>query len=174
MLDKAKNRGVVRPYLRNANVRWGAFDLSDVLEMRVEDDELPEVTVAIGDLVICEGGEPGRCAVWARPEEMVVQKALHRARPLPGIDPFFFALHLRADCESKRIESFFTGATIKHLTGRVLEGHVVALPPLAEQRRIVARVDALMAICDRLEAHLRAAQQGQAAFAAAAVHHLDA
>ena len=97
MLDKAKNRGSLHPYLRNANVRWGAFDLSDVLQMRLEDHEVPDVTVRRGDLVICEGGEPGRAAVWESDEPFVIQKALHRARPYL-VNSHYYQIHLRADC----------------------------------------------------------------------------
>ena len=56
MLDVAKNKGSLRPYLRNVNVRWGTFELSDVLDMRFEDDELERYSIRHGDLVICEGG----------------------------------------------------------------------------------------------------------------------
>ena len=64
MLDKAKNKGTPRRYLRNINVRWFDFDLSNLLEMRFEDSELPEFMLRFGDVLICEGGEPGRAAVW--------------------------------------------------------------------------------------------------------------
>ncbi|MBI1948137.1 MAG: restriction endonuclease subunit S [Deltaproteobacteria bacterium] len=164
MLDKAKNSGVARPYLRNANVRWWSFDLSDVLEMRIEDDELDDVSVSRGDLVICEGGEPGRCAVWEGDAPFVVQKALHRARPGAGIDPHFYAIHLRSDASDGRLERLFTGATIKHLTGQALDKHFVAVPPLAEQKRIVARVDELMTLIDQLDAARTRREQARVAF----------
>ena len=64
MLDGAKNVGDPVAYLRNVNVRWGEFDLSDLLEMRVTPDERAALSVRDGDLFMCEGGEPGRCAVW--------------------------------------------------------------------------------------------------------------
>jgi type I restriction enzyme, S subunit len=64
MLDKAKNKGTPRPYLRNINVRWFDFDLSDLLEMPFEETEIAEFTLRAGDVLICEGGEPGRAAVW--------------------------------------------------------------------------------------------------------------
>jgi type I restriction enzyme S subunit len=64
MLDKVKNRGTATPYLRNINVRWFGFDLSDIQTIRVTEDEARELVVERGDVLICEGGEPGRCAVW--------------------------------------------------------------------------------------------------------------
>jgi type I restriction enzyme S subunit len=64
MLDKAKNKGEPRPYLRNLNVRWFEFDLSDLLEMRFLPEEAAKYTAVKGDLLICEGGYPGRAAIW--------------------------------------------------------------------------------------------------------------
>lgn len=151
MLDKAKNSGDLHPYLRNANVRWGSFDLDNILEMRLEAHQLRDASVRHGDLVICEGGEPGRSAVWKDDEPIVIQKALHRARPIL-VSPDFYQIHLKADSNSGRLASLFTGATIKHLTGKSLNAYIVALPPLSEQKRIVARVDELMALLDQLEA----------------------
>ena len=66
MLDKAKNRGELRPYLRNLNVRWFDFDLSDVAEMRFEEHEHERYSAKAGDVLICEGGYPGRAAIWSK------------------------------------------------------------------------------------------------------------
>jgi type I restriction enzyme S subunit len=159
MLDKGKNKGTPRRYLRNVNVRWFDFDLSDVLEMRFEDSELEEFSLGCGDVLICEGGEPGRAAVWdEREADIYFQKAIHRVRLAEGVSPHYFADALRQSADSGRLSSHFTGVTIKHLTGQGLSGVLVPLPPLAEQSRIVAKVDELMAVCDRLEAQLTTAQ----------------
>ena len=80
MLDKSKNKGVAKPYLRNQNVRWFDFDLSDVSEMRFEAAEEARYTVVKGDVLICEGGYPGRAAIWNHDEPIYFQKALHRVR----------------------------------------------------------------------------------------------
>jgi type I restriction enzyme S subunit len=71
MLDKAKNKGTPRRYLRNINVRWFDFDLSDLVEMPFEDSELPEFALRSGDVLICEGGEPGRAAIWDERESCI-------------------------------------------------------------------------------------------------------
>ena len=63
MLDQKKNKGSYKPYLANVNVRWGFFDLDNLQEMRFEDDEDERYGIKYGDLIICEGGEPGRCAI---------------------------------------------------------------------------------------------------------------
>ncbi|MCA9313860.1 MAG: restriction endonuclease subunit S [Planctomycetes bacterium] len=175
MLDKANNTGHLRPYLRNANVQWYRFDTEHIKELRIEDAQLDDCTVRIGDLVVCEGGEPGRSAVCDQSiEGMVIQKALHRVRPIADISSWYLAHVLRAASSDGRLAEHFTGATIKHLTGRSLASVLVPLPPAAEQYRIVARVSELMDVLDRLEARLVSERSAQTAFAAAAVHHLDA
>jgi type I restriction enzyme S subunit len=78
MLDQKKNRGELLPYLANINVRWGEFDLTDLREMRFEQHELERYGLRYGDIVMCEGGEPGRCAIWKEQRSaMMIQKALH-------------------------------------------------------------------------------------------------
>ena len=160
MLDKAKNKGTLRKYLRNINVRWFDFDLSDLLEMRFEDSELPEFALRKGDVLICEGGEPGRAAVWDdRKTDIYFQKAIHRVRFLDFVDSDFFVKMLRASADDGRLAEYFTGTGIKHFTGKGLAAYSFPLPPLAEQHRIVVKVDELMALCDRLEASLAAGDE---------------
>ncbi len=79
MLDQKKNKGEPRPYLANINVRWGEFDLVDLRQMRFEEGEMERYGLRLGDIVMCEGGEPGRCAIWKdQKPDMVIQKALQR------------------------------------------------------------------------------------------------
>lgn len=152
MLDAQKNKGKLMPYLRNVNVRWHSFDLSDVLQMRFEEDELDRYGVMPGDLIVCEGGEPGRCAVWTETMgEMRIQKALHRVRPFQGISSLYLAYVIQYYSNNSFLSVFFTGSTIKHLTGKALEKLPFPLPPLAEQERIVAKVEALMNEVDMIE-----------------------
>ncbi|MHB1701185.1 MAG: restriction endonuclease subunit S [Acidobacteriaceae bacterium] len=138
MLDAQKNRGVLHPYLGNSNVRWGTFDLQDLAVMRFEEHEEERYGIQDGDLVVCEGGEPGRCAIW-RGEvlAMKIQKALHRLRVKDGLDNYFLYYWFLHAGKTGALEPFFTGTTIKHLTGRALAELRVPLLPIGAQRRLV-------------------------------------
>lgn len=158
MLDQNKNIGTLRPYLRNVNVRWFSFQLDDVYSLRVEDAERLALSVRAGDVLICEGGEPGRCAVWDGEEGVYVyQKALHRVRVGDELNPHWLTFCLKVSADSEALEDHFTGTTIKHLTGAALARFPVPLPPLSEQLEIVSRVEALFAIADRIEARYQSA-----------------
>ncbi|WP_286237607.1 restriction endonuclease subunit S [Neptuniibacter halophilus] len=168
MLDKAKNKGELLPYLRNTNVQWKYCDLEDVKQMRFEESEKEEFLIKVGDLLICEGGEPGRCAIWNEPDnEIYFQKALHRARPFQGVLAEYLQICLRKDAISKQLDKYFTGATIKHFPGDKLARYVVPMPPQKEQIRLVAKVNQLLTICDQLKARLLETQQNQLSLAEA-------
>ncbi|MBL0710160.1 MAG: restriction endonuclease subunit S [Colwellia sp.] len=170
MLDKAKNTGNPLPYLRNTNVQWHRFELDDIKQMRIENNEKDEFRLEKGDLLICEGGEPGRCAIWQNnTSEMYFQKALHRARTLGTVLPEYLLQVLTIDAKNGTLDSYFTGATIKHFVGAKLNSYTIPLPPLAEQHRIVAKVDELMTLCDQLKAQLNNAQTTQLHLADAVV-----
>ena len=169
MLDAAKNRGEFRPYLRNVNVRWRRFDLADVLKMRVEDHELKRISVQRGDLVICEGGEPGRAAIWDLDAEYIIQKALHRFRCNEHVLPEYMLLCLEHDFFSGRLSRYYTGATIKHLTGKALAEYPIPLPPVEEQKRILMVVSRLTESIAKLRKRLKVSNQCATALAIAAV-----
>ena len=137
MLDQKKNRGELRPYLANVNVRWGTFDLNDLREMRFEASEDDRYGLKYGDIVMCEGGELGRCAIWKdeRPG-MMVQKALHRIRPHEGLDHRFLYYTFLSKGRTGELGGLFTGATIKHLPREKLAKAPIPIPPLRTQERI--------------------------------------
>jgi len=109
--------------------------------MRITADEVERYGVRPGDLLVCEGGEPGRCAVWRGDREMYLQKALHRVRPRGGSSPDYLRWWLQDASNAGRLDHLLTGSTIKHLPGRQLARIEVALPPVAEQHRIAERLD---------------------------------
>ncbi|MCK0744271.1 restriction endonuclease subunit S [Chromohalobacter nigrandesensis] len=155
MLDKAKNQGEHKKYLRNTNVKWWKFDLSDIKTLLLEEHELSEYSVKNGDLLICEGGEPGRCAVWENAEqEIYIQKAIHRHRTFGGVSPHFLKICLTVSATNGQLSKLFTGATIKHLPGDKLARYICPFPPPYEQHRIVEKVDKLMTLCDQLKSRL--------------------
>lgn len=155
MLDKAKNQGLPAKYLRNINVRWFRFDLEDMHTIFASPAELEQLSVEDGDLFVCEGGEPGRCAVWRGGDNVFVyQKALHRFRSHGGMVPELLMYRLRHDAETGALADAFTGTTIKHLTRESLARFKVPVPPLPEQERIADKLDALLALVDACRGRL--------------------
>jgi type I restriction enzyme S subunit len=153
MLDKAKNKGEPKPYLRNLNVRWFDFDLSDVQEMRFVAEDAAKYTAVKGDVLICEGGYPGRAAIWQEDEPIYFQKALHRVRfHEPERSQWFLYYLLSKDLDGS-LKNHFNGAGIQHFTGEALAQFEVPLPPLAEQQRIVGLLDAAFAGLATAQAH---------------------
>jgi type I restriction enzyme S subunit len=152
MLDKKKNQGDFKPYLANINVRWGEFDLQFVKEMKFLDSENERYNLLKGDLVICEGGEPGRCAVWNSVGEMKIQKALHRVRFFKDYTDSNFVYHfLKFSAFSGTLSKYFTGTTIKHLTGQGLAKVPIPGLSLLEQRKIVREIESRLSVCDNVE-----------------------
>jgi type I restriction enzyme, S subunit len=152
MLDKAKNKGESQPYLRNINVRWFTFDLSDLLQMPFLPGETEKYTAVKGDVLICEGGYPGRAAIWSEDYPVHFQKALHRVRFYQPEHNKWFLYYLYAQDKSGELKQHFSGTGIQHFTGEVLARFTMPVPPLPELRRFVAKIDALSAETQRLEA----------------------
>jgi type I restriction enzyme S subunit len=151
MLDKQKNQGTNQFYLRNINVRWEGFELTDLLQMPFEANENERYSINYGDLVVCEGGEPGRCAVWDKQESIKFQKALHRVRCHRGIINHYIQYVLKYLSTNGLLDDYFTGSTIKHLTGKALNSVLIPLPPTSEQIRIVSVLKKWITLLEDLE-----------------------
>jgi type I restriction enzyme, S subunit len=151
MLDKSKKEGQELPYLRNTNVRWHSFEMTDVLKMCFKENEIERFTVKCGDLIVCEGGEPGRCAIWDKEYAIMYQKALHRIRCCNGVMNRYLAYIFECYAFSHKLRRYFTGSTIKHLTGESLASIIFPLPPLAEQHRIVKEIERWFSLIDKIE-----------------------
>lgn len=151
MLDKKKNKGISQKYLRNANIKWGSFDLSDLSEMPFEEREYERYSIEKNDIVMCEGGEPGRCAIWTYEEPIYFQKALHRIRCKESCLPTFLYYHFYCIIRNGVVREKFTGTTILHLTGQVLKELLISIPSIEEQRTIIARLNTLRSLVSKLE-----------------------
>jgi type I restriction enzyme S subunit len=146
MLDAKQQTGRhLRPYLRNTNVQWDRLDLSEVFEMDFDEPDRQEFELRPGDVLICEGGEVGRTAIWnGELAECYFQKAIHRVRPHPAKMCPEYLLHLMREMARHDQFRFATSqATIAHLTGVKLKALSMPLPPIELQRRFVEKVAAV-------------------------------
>jgi type I restriction enzyme, S subunit len=141
MLDASKQSLLPKfNYLANTNVQWGCFDLSNLRTMSFSNEDRIEFSLRAGDLLICEGGEIGRCAIWREESnDCYFQKALHRLRcntklVLPEIMELYFKLM----AENGGLSKLTTVATIPHLTGVKLRTLLVPVPPMNDQMKFVA------------------------------------
>lgn len=127
--------------------------------MRLSPKEILELTVKKGDVFTCEGGEPGRCAVWEGQENFYVyQKALHRVRVNQNLNPYWLTYCLKTKADSGKLAEQFTGTTIKHFTGAELSKLAILLPSLLEQLEIVSRVETLFDLAHDLETRINTAR----------------
>lgn len=165
MLDAKRNSGILTPYLRNQNVQWRKIDAVDLLQVPLSSEESLEFAIVEGDLLVCEGGEPGRCAVvTATPDgPLAFQKALHRVRVHDGVDPHFLQLTLEALAVTGGLAEHFTGTTIKHLPQERLRALTIWVPDKVAQDSIVEEASSLRLALDRLLcATQRARRQAEA------------
>lgn len=132
------------PYLRNQNVQWGRIDLQDLALMDFSTRECDKFELRFGDLLVCEGGEPGRCAVWEQSEMVCYyQKALHRVRPREGMaDSEFLSLWIRYQAHIGSFEDKNAKTTISHLPLVRLQQLQVPAIPIVTQRRTAAQLKA--------------------------------
>ncbi|BCT68876.1 restriction endonuclease subunit S [Nitrosospira sp. NRS527] len=144
MLDKTKHTsGEKLAYLRNVNVRWGSIEIDDVYEMFFNIDELERYGLIAGDVLVCEGGEPGRAAICRKEHERFkYQKALHRVRMFNLYEPELLVAFLEFVAQTGRLAKTFTGSTINHFTKESFVALCIPLPAMAEQRMIVEHIAA--------------------------------
>ena len=146
MLDQKQQTGTqARPYLRNQNVRWFEFELDDLATMDFDEKARSKYRLDPGDVLICEGGEPGRAAIWrGELTECYFQKALHRGRPVAGRATAEYIVHLlRWLADNGALVDHISTATIAHLTGKRLKAMRVAAPDYALQQEFTKAVAAI-------------------------------
>ena len=147
MLDSKRITGNhLLPYLRNVDVQWDQINTMDLPTMDIAPEEYERYTVQHGDLLVCEGGEIGRCALWSGGlPRCGFQKALHRLRPRNARQdmPRYMCYALRA---AAKADAFNDGhlSTIGHLTGEKLRVHRFPFPPVVEQELLVRFLDSVV------------------------------
>jgi type I restriction enzyme S subunit len=149
MLDKEKQTtGHLLPYLNNISLRWNEVDTSNLPRMYFRDNELDRFGLRAGDVVVCEGGEPGRSALWdGRLPDLKFQKAIHRVRFNVPFEQRLLVLYLEKIAGTTKFEMLFTGGGIKHLTRETFSLLQIPMISLPEQRKIA---DFLTAVDGRI------------------------
>lgn len=150
-LDKGRNTGLPRDYITTSNLYWGRFELASVRQMLIREEELEKCSAKKNDLLICEGGEAGRAAVWSYESEVCFQNHVHRARFYGDVDPYLAYRFFEKLNATGEINQHRKGVGISNMSSAALASIIFPLPPLPEQLRIVAKIDQLMARCDELE-----------------------
>jgi type I restriction enzyme S subunit len=163
MLDAAKNFGVPKPYLGNRSVQWDRIDVSELPTVPMSRSDIEQFRLKKGDLLVCEGGEVGRSAIWNAPiGECYYQKALHRLRPLRGFDQRLMVALLHQWSDRGLLANYVTQTSIAHLPREKLMEVPMPVPSPSEQRAItdaLSDVDALLGALDRLIAKKRDLKQ---------------
>ena len=154
-----------RPYLRNSNVRWFSVDQTDLKSMSFKDSELEKFAVRSGDLLVCEGGEPGRCSVYTGLGDVLMyQKALHHARPYSEDVSTDFLQYCLAHQVAHGIGMpRYSETTIRHLTLEKIKAVPLPLAPATEQRRIARLIASQRVFADHASGTIRMSQQGASA-----------
>lgn len=145
MLDTKRVKGTfLFKYIKNTNVHWGSIDLNDLDEMDFDFSELDRYSLKPGDLMICEGGEIGKCAIIPNdfPKNIFYQKALHRVRPVSDDSNNEFLFYVMF-CMAKNNYFFSSSekATIAHLPGDTLNSLRIPFPPKKEQEILVQHLN---------------------------------
>jgi type I restriction enzyme S subunit len=148
-LNSSSKLGNPYEYITTSNVYWNRFELDQLKTMLFTDVELAKCTVQKGDLLVLEGGDCGRAAIWNFDFSMRIQNHIHRLRPYIEIcvEYFYHIFYLYKN--SGMING--KGIAIQGLSSNALHSLVVPLPPLAEQKRIVAKIEELLPYIDRYE-----------------------
>ena len=150
-LDRDKDKGNFVKYLCAVNVQWGKFDLSIQKQFRIEDKDMERYSVIKGDLLVCEGGDVGRSAIWENDCITFYQNALHRLRFKRDIKQYFYLYTLMYYKSKGYIDDVCKGVTIKHFTQNAMQSLWFPLPPLAEQQRIIVEVERWFALIEQIE-----------------------
>lgn len=151
-LNSSTNKGNnIKKYITTSNLYWNYFDFSKVKEMAFSDEEIEKYSVKKGDLLVCEGGDVGRAAIWNCDYSVCYQNHIHRLRSFYPINTklYYYIFYLYKF--SGYIEILAKGMGIQGLSANTLGSFVLVLPPLKEQEEIVNKVETLLAKVVELE-----------------------
>jgi type I restriction enzyme S subunit len=165
MLDAEKNVGVPKPFLGNSSVQWGHIDVSDLGEIRLSPTDLQRFRLKGGDLLVCEGGDVGRAAIWRHQlDECYYQKALHRLRPKRGYSIELMRNLLERMSASGFLQNYVTQTSIAHLPKDKFETVPIPVPSTKAEQSAIAEAlsdaDALIESLAQLLAKKRDLKQG--------------
>lgn len=143
-LNKSKDVGVLHPYLCSINIQWNKVDLSLLKEACFEENEILKYVVYKGDLLVCEGGDIGRAAIWQEDYPMLYQNALHRIRFKDNVIAIYGLYFLWALKKKGILDTRYAkGVTIKHLVKAALLSIKISVPPLPLQQQFAAKIEAI-------------------------------
>ena len=152
-LNSSNTEGTLKDYLTTSNVYWNSFDFSVIKKMLFKESELDKCQITKGDLLVCEGGDIGRAAIWDYDYDICIQNHLHRLRPkVNGICVSFYYYVLYYLKINNMIGG--KGIGLLGLSSNALHKLHVPFPPLNEQHRIVAKIEEIFAQLDAIEASL--------------------
>ena len=154
-LNKSNQQeGKLLPYITTSNVYWNRFELAEVKEMRFKDSEIDKCTVTKGDLLVCEGGDIGRSAIWVYDYNICIQNHIHRLRGKGDISHSFYLYVLMLYKWKNKIQG--NGIGLQGLSSGRLDKLKLPLPPYPEQLRIVAKIEELFAVLDKIKESIEA------------------
>ena len=148
-LNSSKSQGIKMQYITTSNLYWNKFKLDKLKEMSFTENEVEKCTVTKGDLLVCEGGDIGRSAIWNYDYPMRIQNHIHRVRPYLQINIYFFYYIFYFYKNAGLIGG--KGIGIQGLSTNALGSLFIPLPPLAEQKRIVAKIEELLPYIEKYE-----------------------
>ena len=149
-LKKSNNKGSLRKYITTSNLYWNKFDFTEVREMYFTNDELDKCTIKKGDLVLCNGGDVGRAAIWNFDEDICYQNHVSRLRPkIIGINNKLYLYLLMFYKEQGMLNG--KGVGITSLSANDLLSGLFPLPPINEQDQIVIKIENIFSQIDYID-----------------------
>ena len=148
-LNSSNIEGIFKDYLTTSNVYWNKFDFTVIKQMPFKESELDKCTVTKGDLLVCEGGDIGRSAIWNYDYDICIQNHIHRLRPKINLCVPFYYYTFAYLKENNLIGG--KGIGLLGLSSNALHKIEMPLPPLAEQQRIVQKIEELFSVLDNIQ-----------------------